>query len=409
MRMSLKLIHKTGNMKMFLEDISIKFGSSKCLKIVNQEEISNLLTKEELMDLVKLIHEKDLSSNFELLLSDIDGIELKDSNFEYDNFRKKAFLYLTKYNSIEKLPVFDNKVIANQRRVEKYEKLFNKNVLDFSDTEQNQMILGLYDDTKAYYTVKTSIVRNLVEYEKIMTNDRNWRRFIHVSEFMKVLSEEKSVSVIKKDELYKLFKYIYSPQSAIIQLLLFEGVKMSKHDDLEEMRFLKEYDLHKDRLDIRNEFDEIIRSISIEQDTYHFIKEAINFEGYYTHSKSGNPVEITFYGDYILKRSLSNGKLVGRKDVNMDDPVAYITCVKRSNDCREELDTMGFDYNMSPRDIRDAGKLYYANKLLDKGLELKEVAKIVGERFGDLQGKDAVFESSYRARLRERLTVTRES
>lgn len=407
MRMDLRLKSKTKSVEDFVNDNLTEFGKLTSFKILNHEEISDLLKKDKLTDFVKKVYDEGLSDSFELKLLDIEGNELEDSNFEYDNFRKKAFLFLTKYNSIEKLPVFDKKVISNMKLVEKYEKSFDKNVLEFSDLEQDQMILGLYDDTKAYYTVKTSIVRNLVEYERIMTSNRNWRRFIHVSEFMKVLSEEKSVSVIKRDELYRLFNYISSPQNAIIQILLFEGVKMSKHDDLEEMRFLKECDLYKDRLDIRNESDEIVRSISIERDTYDLIKEAVDFEGYYTHSKGGSPVEITFYGDYILKRSLSNGKLIGRKDVNMDDPVSYRTVVKRSNDCREELDTMGIDYNMSPRDIRDAGKLHYANKLLDEGLDLKEVAKIVGERFGDLQGKDAVFEASYRARLRERLTVTR--
>ena len=407
MRMDLRLKSKTKSVEYFVNDNLTKFGKLTSFKILNHEEISGLLKKEELTDFIKMVYEKGIEDNFELKLLDIEGEELEDSDFEYDNFRKKAFLFLTKYNSIEKLPVFDKKVIANQKLVEKYEKSFGKNVLEFSNLEQDQMILGLYDDTKAYYTVKTSIVRNLVEYERLMTSNRSWRRFIHVSEFMKVLSEEKSVSVIKRDELYRLFNYISSPQSAIIQVLLFEGVKMSKHDDLEEMRFLKDCDLYEDRLDIRNEANEIVRSISIEKDTYELIKDAINFEGYFTHSKSGTPVEITFYGDYILKRSLSNGRLLGRKDVNMDDPISYRTCVKRSNDCREELETMGIDYNMSPRDIRDAGKLHYANKLLDEGLDLKEVAKIVGERFGDLQGKDAVFEASYRARLRERLTVTR--
>ena len=136
MRMKLKLKSKTEEVENFLNENMAKFGKLNCFKILNQEEISELLEREELINFVKMVDENNLSDNFELLLCNMEWEEYEDYEFIYDSFRKKASLALGKYNSIDKLEYIDLRYIAFMHMIEEYENIFNKNVLEFDELQQ---------------------------------------------------------------------------------------------------------------------------------------------------------------------------------------------------------------------------------------------------------------------------------
>lgn len=310
----------------------------------------------------------------------IELVEHEDVDFEYCDSLKKLFLQY-----LSEVWVSDTTLhaaVSALQVIEEKEILFNKCVIEFSDTEIKASLATLLGDMK-YHRLRNRI--NVISklqffYDGLVPMGANWADFKGQKVISEILGQEFQEHVLTKRDLIDLCSHMSNVQESVIPILIFEGVRVSKVDDTDELRYLKKSDFLGNRLVIRGNGKKEPREITLDSDVSDIIKQAIEQEymlRMVKHEPSIVPLEET---DYIIRKTTSSRK---RIDTSYDDEVMSFRGVySRFNACRNQMEALLYDIPFSPQSIATCGKVYYVNRYIAEGMDIIEAIRKTVVRFG---------------------------
>jgi len=396
----------------------ISVSSTEGLKANKGEMTSNMIAKFELNRELFRKYEKDITSSLysqgieestyaDIILSTVDWVEKID-----DDVLKALVTEMDKYDTILDVTLIDStdvkftssdsmkklflinlssewessitvqSAVNALLAIEQKEIEFGKLSINFSEEEITESMSHLLGDMR-YHRLRNRI--NIISkmqkfYEKYITIDARWEEFKGQKEISRILGQEFQEYVLTRKDLIDLSKIMANVQDTVIPILLFEGVRLSKIDDFDELRYLKKSDFKGNKLVIRGNGSMAPREISIDREVGDVIQEAIEQEMLIKVSKFQpflKPLEDT---DYIIRKTVSSR---ARKDTSYEDDVmSFRGAYSRIVSCRSQLEALLYDIPFSPQSISTAGKVYYVNRYIAEGLDVYDALRKTLVRFG---------------------------
>lgn len=310
----------------------------------------------------------------------IELVEHEDVDFEYCDSLKKLFL-----QDLSEVWVSDitlQAAISALQVIEEKERLFNKCVIKFTDTEIKASLATLLGDMK-YHRLRNRI--NVISklqsfYDGLVPMSANWADFKGQKVISEILGQEFQEHVLTKRDLVDLCSNMANVQESVIPILIFEGIRVSKVDDIDELRYLKKSDFLGNKLVIRGNGNKEPREITLDSDVSDIIKQAIDQEYMLKmakHEPSIVPLEET---DYIIRKTISSRR---RVDTSYNDEIMSFRGVySRFNACRNQMEALLYDIPFSPQSIATCGKVYYVNRYIAEGMDTIEAIRKTLVRFG---------------------------
>ena len=310
----------------------------------------------------------------------IELVEHEDVDFEYCDSLKKLFL-----QDLSEVWVSDitlQAAISALQVIEENERLFDKCVIEFTETEIKVSLATLLGDLK-YHRLRNRI--NVISklqffYDGLVPMSANWADFKGQKVISEILGQEFQEHVLTKRDLVDLCSNMANVQESVIPILIFEGIRVSKVDDIDELRYLKKSDFLGNKLVIRGNGNKEPREITLDSDVSDIIKQAIDQEymlKMVKHEPSIVPLEET---DYIIRKTISSRR---RVDTSYNDEIMSFRGVySRFNACRNQMEALLYDIPFSPQSIATCGKVYYVNRYIAEGMDTIEAIRKTLVRFG---------------------------
>lgn len=333
-------------------------------------------------DLKKIVY--FLSENYEEFLS----IVIEDSEdlvFEYSDALKKLFIINLSETWTADITITN--ALNTLIRVEENEKTFEKSVLNLTNEEVAKTVVDLFEQMKYHrLRARLNVIARLQDFYKSENGLPNiWKEYKNVAQLKSLFSNAN----IKEDSLTKrnllnLSRVMSNNQDIVIPLLIFEGVRLSKNEELDELRYLKKSDLSSDNvLTIKGRLGDTEvteRAIQLDEDVAKIIRKAIS-EKFITTTMHG---KIRFFElnntDYIVQPSLFGKKKTNNAE---SDSISFRGSYGRVSLCKEALESVMYDIPFSPKTIEKFGKIYSVNRLINEGFTLQEALRETLKRFGD--------------------------
>ena len=361
-------------------------------RIKAEKELHALGIEAEMMEKLKkdanwsTYMEKQLLKKMSVALAGIDNtlkIELSEHenlDFKYCDSLKKLFLLDLSDEWVS--PITLQAAISALQVIEDKERLFNKCVIEFTEAEIKGSLATLLGDLK-YHRLRNRI--NVISklqffYKGLIPVIANWKDYKGQKVIAEILSQEFQEYVLTRKDLIELSQIMANLQDSVIPILLFEGVRLSKIDDFDELRYLKKSDFKGNKLVIRGNRNITPREITIDSEVGDVIQGAIYQEmaiKVIRHEPSLVPLEET---EYIIRKNVSSRT---RKDTSYDEDVMSFRGVySRVISCKNQLEALLYDIPFSPQSIATAGKVYYVNRYIAEGMDpIEEIRKTL-VRFG---------------------------
>lgn len=342
-------------------------------KLKNNAKWYTYVDKEVLKKIVVALD--GINSDLKVELSEQENLD-----FQYCDSLKKLFLL-----DLSEEWIYDSTLhaaISALKVIEEKERLFNKCVIEFTETEIKASLATLLGDLK-YHRLRNRI--NVISklqffYEGHVSMVAKWEEFKGQKIISELLGQEFNEHVLTKKDLVDLSETMANVQDSVIPILIFEGVRVSKVDDMDELRYLKKSDFLGNKLIIKGNGKKEAREITIDTEVSDIINEAIS-QDYMLRMVKHEPILVPLEEtDYIIRKTISSRK---RIDTSYDDEImSYRGVYSRLNVCRNELEALLYDIPFSPQSIATAGKVYYVNRYIAEGLDVYDALRKTLVRFG---------------------------
>lgn len=320
--------------------------------------------------------------------------EWDNIQFKYCDLMKKLFfLHLSDFWEYKP----SSKTIFNAlKSVEYSEVKNNKCVIEFTKEEIKQSATDLMKGMQ-YYRLRQRI--NIISkfqifYEEEVEIHSNWREIFIPSKLEKTIGRDiNSSDLIDIDDLINLFKRMDNIQESIIPILIFNGVKLSKSNEKDEIRFLKKSDLTDNLLKIKSKDRTKDRVVRLDSEISEMFRETSS-QDYVTQEKRGENVELELKDtDYILRASLPARAKSTDED---EDILSFRGAWGRLLKCRKQMESLAPEFSFSAKKIEQSGKIYYINKFMEEeDMELYDAIRATLKRFGDWRYLEDENEKSY--------------
>lgn len=219
----------------------------------------------------------------------------------FNEDRKKAYIEdkSTSHSMESALKVFFN-------RLSEVEEYYNKDVVDFDDTELDDLLISFNCKTHQAITDKISLLRNYIYWEVEHGYCKSKNIIIDLPRFSNGCERYLNKLAIKyrylkdKNELYKLINQLVNYKDKAIICLLYEGLYGKEFD---EIRYLKVKDCDFEN-NIINVTGENARQIKCDSEIMNIILETINETEYSKingNSVSKNPSIKLISSQYVIK------------------------------------------------------------------------------------------------------------
>lgn len=320
--------------------------------------------------------------------------ELESIQFKYCDLMKKLF-FLHLSNLWEYKPS-SRAIINTLNSVEYSEIKNNKCVIEFTKEEIKNSATDLMEGMQ-YYRLRQRI--NIISKLQIFYKDEveiysNWRDIFSPSELERIIGRDiNSSDLIDIDDLINLFKRMENMQESIIPILIFNGVKFSRSNEHDELRFLKKSDLTNNLLKIEGKNRSKDRVIRLESEISEmFIKTSL--QDYVINERRGKTVIDDLKDtEYILRASLPARTKSTDEDENI---LSFRGSWGRLLKCKEQMEALAPEFSFSAKKIEQSGKIYYINKFMEEEeLELYDAIRATLKRFGDWRYLEDGNEKSY--------------
>lgn len=346
------------------------------------------------IDTTKLPYGKVITAIFALnkrIVEDFDdlvkfGLRLKkdgkteeylDGKFEYDHNLKAAFILETSHRHERILQA--DRVRATFLEIQKYEIEKGKSILDFNNEDMIGIVQHYRDKyvnymTYRYYMIILSDFMRFcaTRFRRVRYNYKESWDFKEV--INTIPNSEKPNKFFTLDELIDIVGEEQSIQKAIVPILLFEGVKVSRTKEWNEIGNLKTKDVRGNAINIRGKYE---RVIDVDVRVQVLINHAINTDFY---DNGLYEVELPTTG-YVLRPTGSNKGHTG-------EALAESSIQKRIRDLKKEYDILIAGRQFNIKNIRNSGKIHYINKQLNKGYKLSDAIYLTMVRFGEIEDKN---------------------
>lgn len=349
---------------------------------INEKSLSRLRSEGAWFNSVDLEILKKISLSVNGLdsLVEVDICGQEEIHFDYCDAMKKVFLLDLSEQWVS--PITLQAAISALQVIEDKERLFNKCVIEFTEAEIKGSLATLLGDLK-YHRLRNRI--NVISklqffYKGLIPVIANWKDYKGQKVIAEILGQEFQEYVLTRKDLIELSQIMANLQDSVIPILLFEGVRLSKIDDFDELRYLKKSDFKGNKLVIRGNGNITPREITIDSEVGDVIQGAIYQEmaiKVIRHEPSLVPLEET---DYIIRKNVSSRT---RKDTSYDEDVMSFRGVySRVISCKNQLEALLYDIPFSPQSIATAGKVYYVNRYIAEGMDPIEAIRKTLVRFG---------------------------
>lgn len=300
--------------------------------------------------------------------------EYIDGKFEYDHNLKVAYILETSHKH-ERLQQAD-RVRATLLEIQKYEIEKGKSILDFSNDDMFGIVQHYRDKYVNYMTYRyyMIILNDFMEF-CVTRFRRVGYKYQESWDFKQVINtipdSEKPSRFFTLDELIDIVSEEQSIQKAIVPILLFEGVKVSRTKEWNEIGNLRTSDVRGNVINIRGKYK---RVIDIDVRVQVLLNHAINTDFY---DNGLYEVELPSTG-YVLRPTGSNKGHTG-------EALAESSIQKRIRHLKKEYDILIAGRQFNIKNIRNSGKIHYINKQLNKGRKLSDAIYLTMVRFGEME------------------------
>lgn len=330
--------------------------------------------REKLKDLAIILDKEIVEYN-----TDNQIIETVDMNgemitFDFGDSAKKLFLRnLSEIWETESSLNYAYKVMSWVSGVERD---YGKPIYLMNTQEVGDIIPVIFDDVSYYgMRFRVKVFMELQNYyEKYITadlTDFGWVSYFKSDKFRDLFALD---AAITKDELVDLFNITKNAQDGIIPLLLFEGINLSRVEEKDEIRYIKQEDIGQNEVRItHNENNQ--RVIDVDDDTQKALAQVIAQKFILTNKFGREEVETLDKSEYLL-RAVSKKKSTG-------EPLTYRGAYSRLARCFENYETNISHKSINPKTIKTSGQYHYINKYMDEGYTMQEAMRMTLKRFGE--------------------------
>lgn len=352
-------------------------GDKALVKFINED--GYWLAEATLPQMKKLgvaLNNLDSSIEVKATLEDYEGVD-----FVYDDILKKIFLVdLSERWEVQKSLEY---AINAMESVEVFEKKYGKSFMFFTTEEVEETAVGLFDH-RLYYSLRFRI--NLYDrvqkfYDKdvgIGENAKSWL-LAYNAENLGELLQAAGDEVLTRDELIKLFEIMPNMQDSIIPILIFEGVRYSKTEETDELRYLKSNNVKDGKLILEpggSKADS--RIIEIDKDVEMMIQKAMTQKLMIRVVKHNKHLVETVDSPYVL-RPVKGVRMRDDNSLAMSRSGVY----NRINLCQDQFEATMDGKKFTPKLLEQCGKSYYVSKFMSEGMSLQEALSSTLKRFGD--------------------------
>ena len=400
---------------MLRSEISIDFNLVDKYKDAVSNTLKNIKIKfEDLVDISGNINwfedynEEDLK---ELVfgLSSIEGlldITIMEDSKKYNKQDSIKKLFLIHLSEKWESDITISFALNTMNTISGLERKFDKSVLEFNSDEIHESIIDLFSEMQ-YHKLRyqINILSKLQEYYgEQVANPHQWRDFKDTEVLRDIIGDEAKEHVLTKKDLIDLTRVMPNLQDSIIPLLIFEGVALSKVDDIDEIRYLKKNNLDGHRLEIRGneENENTNRVIELSKDVAELLEDAINQE--FIEKKVMSELRIVELEDtkFVLRPAVkARPKVNENEDMNI---LSFRGAYSRINLCKEYIEAFLYDIKFTPKSIETFGKVFYITKFVNEGYDDIEAIVMTLQRFGNWHpenGKRDARNSQQISRLRK--------
>lgn len=311
-----------------------------------------------------------------------------DLEFKYGDAKKKLFLIDISYQWTSEITM--NSAIKALSNIEDVEDFYSKCVVNFTNEEMHKAIIDMYEGMQ-YHKLRSQInVFSRLQYffkdfVDVLKNkeEKGWNYFKSKKIVRQLLGDVEEF-VPEREHLIELARNMVNAQEYVIPLLIFEGVRLSKLDNLDEIRFLKKSDLKGNNLTIRGAKNGDVeeRVIKLDDEVVRVVEEAIHTDSHVVVMKD-NKTEIrplTNESYIIRKTELSRTRVADTLD---DNAMSFRGVYERVLNCKEIMEALTYDIPFTPTAIERYGKVYYVSRYVDEGMDVYDACREVLKRFGD--------------------------
>ena len=302
-----------------------------------------------------------------------------NGRFEYDHNLKAAFLLAHSRRHERIQPT--QRVRAALVEIQKYEVEKNKSILEFTNDDMIDIIQYYRNKYVNYMTYRYYIII-LNDFVKFCV--KSFKRvgydYKEIWDYKRVVNtipdNEKPNKFFTLDELLDIVKEEQSIQRAVVPILLFEGVKLSRTKELNEIGNLRTKDVRGNILDIKGKYE---RLINIDVKVQLLLNQVLNEDSYFDGIRE---VEMPTTG-YVLRPTGSNQGRVG-------EPLSEASIQKRIRILKKEYDQPIAGREFNAKNIRNSGKIAYIDRQINKGHNLSDAIYLTMVRFGEIEDKNVL-------------------
>lgn len=258
-------------------------------------------------------------------------------------------------------------------RIDRMERSLGKDVEEFTIEEVKQYMRTTYNGFNLEMIL--SDVRHFDRY-CLLARGRKATPWARVdTAFAMGVVKDSGVGIISRLQLKEIFDNLSSPQLILPILLAYEGVSVSSNEDSMEASWIKKEDLGDHTLAVRNKDDEITRTIELDDWIYKVMLAASKQKSIIVTRGKKRVYDELRDSDYLIKKSDSSRK---------PDHVPYSVIYHRMQVVQEVISSENEEIKLSPRHISHSGQMYYIDRYVNEGMELKEAVEVMLDRFGDV-------------------------
>lgn len=327
-------------------------------------------SKEELRKLIKTAKGEDIVGNViypeEQKRSDykvfVDWLS-RTEKLSYLSYRSNS---LSVYTIIQAINAFD--------RVGSLEKELGKDIGSFDKSDVEKYILSVYNGFNVDM-IQTDI-RSFDQYcQEIEGRKINPWATVGMAKILSILRKS-NVDIINRTQLKEIFNYIGSPQLFLPILLAYEGVNISTNEDIMEASWVKVKDIGDHTLTVKDKTGGMKRIIELDDWSYKIILAASE-QRFIAFRRGGHEVyDKLRRSSYLIKKS--DGSSVN----GVGNHAPYSVIYYRLQSVKDIIESKGEKIKLTPRHITYSGEMYYIDKYVNEGADIKKAVEMMFHRFG---------------------------
>lgn len=328
-------------------------------------------SEEELRKLIKTVEGKDINGK----ISYPEEQNKADYRVVVDWLsRTKKLLHLSYLSNSLSFYIIIQAINAFNR-VESLEKELGKDIGSFDQSDVERYILSVYNGFNI--EMIQADIRRFDQYcENIEGRKINQWAIVDMAKILSILRES-DVDIINRTQLKEMFDYVGSPQLFLPIILAYEGVNISTNEDIMEASWIKVEDIGDHTLTVKDKTGGMKRIIELDDWSYKIILAASKQRMIAVARGKSEVYDKLRKTSYLIKKSDGSS-------VHGGNHVPYSVIYHRIQTVKDIMESKEENIKLTPRHITHSGEMYYIDKYVREGANIKEAVEMMFHRFGHI-------------------------